>query len=124
MFFNLRSNATRSAVTRLPLVVHHLLLFFSDWPIYDGDLDLFQNDWIEVATESLPAPPFPEFLSPDLDLFRQKEDWLNGMSGRFHKFVTFDTDHNSRSERKEWGHLKYQRRFLHNYTFTLLHYLT
>jgi hypothetical protein len=73
---------------------------------------LFQNDWVEVDIKnSAPSSlPYPEFLSPTLDQFREREDLLESVAGKFYKFVTFDTDYNARSERKEWGHLKYQRR--------------
>lgn len=51
----------------------------------------------------------PEFLQNSLERFREREQLHHSQSGRFYKFVTFDTDNNSKSERKEWGHLKYQR---------------
>ena len=51
-----------------------------------------------------------EFLEPSLNHFLEREAQREKMSEKFFKFVTFDIDHNSKSERKEWGHLKYQRR--------------
>ena len=89
-----------------------IITSFADWPVYDGDLETFQNDWaeIEIVKSTSNVLPCPEFLSPSLDQFREKADLLRKMAGKCYKFVTFDTDLNSKSERKEWGHLKYQRR--------------
>ena len=118
--------ATVSYVTHLCFVFPVIILTVLEWPIYDGDLESFQNDWVEIGIENTkPLKPtkqqeqdeqeqrlrkVPEFLQHSLEQFREREQLHHSLSGRFYKFVTFDTDHNSKSERKEWGHLKYQRR--------------
>jgi hypothetical protein len=57
-------------------------LTFAEWPVYDGDLDSFQNDWVEIdlgPTSSRSPEEFsrrPEFLSPTLAHFREREEHL------------------------------------------------
>lgn len=98
----------------MPIFTNSFVLKNSDWPVYDGDLETFQNDWVEIEIEKSVCKvlAYPQFLSPTLDQLREKSELLRKMAEKFYKFVTFDTDHNCKSERKEWGHLKYQRRYL------------
>ena len=52
------------------------VLNFSEWSVYDGDLESFQNDWVEIAMEkasSLKVSDSPEFLKHSLDHFLERE---------------------------------------------------
>ena len=52
------------------------VLNFSEWSVYDGDLESFQNDWVEIAMEkasSLKVSDSPEFLKHSLDHFLGRE---------------------------------------------------
>jgi hypothetical protein len=89
---------------------------------YGGNLDTFRNDWVEVEFLTKPdtipnndklkadADDIPEFLHDTMSNFTARERIREKHSATetFYKSATFDVDISNRSDREEWGHMKYQ----------------
>lgn len=84
----------------------------------------FHNEWHEVEVEPLPTPPrqvstslppCPTFLQADLPLPTPRR-------GRFKLYRTghLDLDCNNRSDRIEWGHIKYHSVFHQHQAYELI----
>ena len=100
---------------------------------YQGDMEAFSNDWVEVGLEyfrpeseeqedAMGADP-PNFLKPDIRRFSgnardfdkpRKEKRVDD----FRKF-SLDVDFAAKSDRPEWAEGKYQRKFRPNRSFEL-----
>jgi len=77
---------------------------------YGGHLEAFQNDWVEVEFYSKNDEPSNiEFFNETMTQFAARQKFCEKLALKsFYKSVTLDVDLASRSDRKEWGHLKYQ----------------
>lgn len=80
---------------------------------YGGSLDHFRNDFVEVEFPVKSSNDSnldkPEFLHGTMSRFfarQRKKESLQ--SKQFYKSVTLDVDQPKKSDRREWGHLKYQ----------------
>ena len=70
---------------------------------YNGDLDEYQNDWIEIGFK--PENVEKSYLNKSVERFKREE------SKFIYKSVTLDLDPLTKSDRPEWGHIKYQSEF-------------
>lgn len=83
--------------------------------IYNGNLEIFKNDWVEVefmpkSEDSEENQKIPEFLHATLSAFTTRQKLRESLASKsFYKSVILDVDQSGRSDRKEFGHLKYQR---------------
>ena len=77
---------------------------------YNGNLETFKNDWVEVEFSPDDPEPQPyEFLQNSLTKFAAKLRKRETLAAKsFYKSVTLNVDQAGRSDRKEWGHIKYQ----------------
>ena len=79
---------------------------------YNGNLETFKNDWVEVEFSGDSSDDFDskyEFLQESLTKFAAKQRKREALAAKsFYKSVTLNVDTSSRSDRKEWGHIKYQ----------------
>ncbi|XP_011300868.1 DEP domain-containing protein 5 isoform X8 [Fopius arisanus] len=108
-----------------------------------GDLQSFENEWVEIemnpptgwcspsnpgitlSTVSSPIPiacntidesNIPTFLRDELDPELDDKDWR----GPPYKHTHLDIDLNSKSDRIEWGHLRYQSIFKPDHAYELV----
>lgn len=64
-----------------------------------------------LLTAAIPPEP-PEFLHPTMNNFAVRYERRRQLAnGPFYKSVTFNVDQQNRSDRREWGHLKYQQHY-------------
>ena len=63
------------------------------------------------STNSLPLHyRVPEFLHAELTAYESRKKQREQLAKKeFYKYVNFDIDQLNKSDRKEWGHIKYQR---------------
>ncbi len=107
---------------------------------YNGNLETFRNDWVEVEIQveddkasknkhgmsmssgssdldmieatAAAAAELPEFLSATMEKFVERQTRNQELAKKtFYKSMTFDPDQSNRSDRTEWGHLRYQRHY-------------
>lgn len=68
-----------------------------------GDLQSFENEWLEVEVKPpQPHPPLPVFLCDTL------QSTCSEWTGPMYKHTHLEIDVQGKSDRVEWGHVKYQ----------------
>ena len=82
---------------------------------YNRNYEIFKNDWVEIefnakdSTTKFEPLQSPEFLHGTMSRYaarQRRKEFLSRTD--FYNTVTLDVDSGSKSDRKEWGHLKYQ----------------
>ncbi|KAJ6644516.1 GATOR complex protein Iml1 [Pseudolycoriella hygida] len=87
-----------------------------------NDLETFENEWMEVEINS-PDNPYdttvdntesgvPKFLRENVD--------VNFFDGPIYKHAYLDIDISQKSERTEWGHLRYHTRMTPGYAYEIV----
>jgi len=81
------------------------------------DLAMFQNDWMEVElnherfkqTDSQPTTGHDcTFRRPDLPSSYSNQEFILTKKNPLYKEVYLDVDAGKKSDRQEWGHVRYQ----------------
>ncbi|XP_053687887.1 GATOR complex protein Iml1 isoform X1 [Sabethes cyaneus] len=87
-----------------------------------GDLDAFENEWMEVETElpdlqkpiDLADVDVPAFLRESIDL---NEEF---MDAPLYKQTHLDIDTNNKSDRTEWGHARYHQKMIPGHAYEIV----
>lgn len=81
-----------------------------------GDLDAFENEWMEIELKTEPA----NITEADIPRFLQDTIDLNFLDGPVYKQLHLEVDPNTKSDRTEWGHVRYHTTMTPNYAFELV----